>query len=312
MAGNERGLTKLMGIHTADFGRTAWIRDGLLGHHLNEYLNLIALDPKAVLISRSIANNGVRPGDAITVGWSGVEPKTFTVYGVIDYWPAFNPNKISVTEGQSNASLPALVVGHLEYMQKAMAFEPYEVWIKLDDDAARQSFYDAIAERKLNLAFITDTREELQIMGNDPFQLALNGVMTLGFLISVMISFFGFLLYWLLSLAGRVLQFGIMRAMGMSFAQIISMLIAEQVLISGAAVLIGGLVGSVTSRWFVSLFELSFNPSTQVPPFQVMFDWSDTSRLYFIVMIMIAMGLLILGWRLSRINIHQALKLGED
>ncbi|WP_256975693.1 ABC transporter permease [Paenibacillus sp. MY03] len=312
LVGNERGLTKVMGIHTADFGRTAWMRDGLLGNHFYEYLNLIALDPKAVLISRSIADKGIRPGDVINVGWSGVEPKTFTVYGIIDYWPTFNPNTMSMTEEQSNAGRPSLVVGHLEYMQKAMALEPYEVWIKLDENAARQPFYDAIAEKKLSLAFMTDTREELQRMGNDPFQLALNGVMTLGFLISVIISFFGFLLYWLLSLTGRVLQFGIFRAMGMSFAQMIGMLITEQILISGAAVLIGGLVGSVTSTWFVSLFQISFNPSAQVPPFQVMFDSSDTTRLYFVVMVMIVMGLLILGWRLSRINIHQALKLGED
>ena len=51
---------------------------------------------------------------------------------------------------------------------------------------------------------------------NDPFQLAVNGVMTLGFLIAIGISFIGFLLYWLLSLYGRILQFGVLRAMGIS------------------------------------------------------------------------------------------------
>jgi putative ABC transport system permease protein len=136
--------------------------------------------------------------------------------------------------------------------------------------------------------------------------------MTLGFLISVVISFFGFLLYWVLSLNGRVLQYGILRAMGISFMQLIGMLVTEQVLTSGAAFLIGAGIGNVTSLLFVPLFQLSFNSTTQVPPFQVMFDSTDSTRLYIIVTIMITIGLGILGYLLSRIKIHQAVKLGED
>jgi putative ABC transport system permease protein len=100
--------------------------------------------------------------------------------------------------------------------------------------------------------------------------------------------------------------------MGISFAQLIGMLTAEQVLTSGAAVVIGGLVGSLTSKLFVQLFQISFNPATQMPPFQVTFDPNDSVQLYLIVIFMIMIGLFILGWLLSRIKIHQAIKLGED
>ncbi|MFK7695045.1 FtsX-like permease family protein [Paenibacillus sp. HJGM_3] len=313
LAGKESGRVRLMGINTAEFGRTAWFRNGLLDHHFNEYLNFIALDPKAVLISRSLADRGIGPGDVIHIDWNGVSAKPFTVYGVIDYWPTFNPNPASTAAGDKGApQAPLLVVGHLEYIQMALALEPYQVWIKLKEESGRQPFYDAIGASGMKLSSLTDTSEQLIAAKNDPYQLAINGAMTTGFLLAAIVSFLGFLLYWVLSLSGRVMQFGIMRAMGISYAQLVGMLAAEQVLTSGAAVGIGGLVGHWTSVLFVRLFELSFNPAAQVPPFQVAFDPGDPVKLYLIVIVMMGVGLFILGWLLSRIRIHQAVKLGED
>jgi putative ABC transport system permease protein len=193
-----------------------------------------------------------------------------------------------------------------------MALEPYEVWLKLKPDASSQLVYKTVAEHGYDIESLRDAKQEQIKAVKDPFQMAINGVMTLGFLISVFICFFGFLLYWILSLSARTLQFGILRAMGISFFQLLLMLVGEQVLISGAAILIGIGTGSITSQLFVPLFEMSFDPKTQVPPFKVTFDPRDQERLYWIVTTMISMGLVILGYIVSRIRIHQAVKLGED
>lgn len=312
--GKTNAKIKLMGVDTDEFGRTAYFKDGLLDHHFFDYLNLIATEPSAVLISRTMAEQlGVREGDSINVGWNGVNYKPFTVYGIVDFWPTFNPNPQQPPSGNQKPDMPMLVVGHLSYIQSAIALEPYQVWIDLKDEpTAKQTFNDALNEKELPIESFVDTGYELTTAKNDPFQMAINGVMTLGFLISVVISFFGFLLYWVLSLNGRVLQYGILRAVGISFAQLVGMLITEQVLTSGAAFLLGAGIGNVTSLLYVPLFQLSFNPTTQVPPFQVVFDTADSTRLYIIVTIMILIGLSILGYLLSRIKIHQAVKLGED
>ncbi|GAA3404691.1 ABC transporter permease [Paenibacillus hodogayensis] len=312
--GKSSSKIKLMGIDTDDFGLTAYVKDGLLDHHFYDYLNLISTEPSAVLVSRTMAEQmGVKEGDSINVGWNGVSYKPFTIYGIVDYWPTFNPNPSQPASGGKKPDLPKLVVGHLSYIQSAIALEPYQVWIHLKDEPnAKQTFNDALNEKDFPIESFMDTGYEMTQAKNDPFQMAINGVMTLGFLISVVISFFGFLLYWVLSLNGRVLQYGILRAVGISFPQLIGMLITEQILTSGAAFLLGAGIGSVTSLLYVPLFQLSFNPTTQVPPFQVMVDPSDSTRLYLIVTAMIAIGLCILGYLLSRIKIHQAVKLGED
>lgn len=305
---NNLNAATLYGVNTFDFGHTAWFRNGLLDHHLNDYLNLIAADPSSVLISRSIAEeNNIKVGDHITVGWNMVEPRRFVVFGIIDFFPGFMPH-VSQAGGQT----PKLIVGHLQTVQTLLSLEPYEMWFKLKPDASREDFINNVRNMGLRVTYFEDTIQRNIDMMNNPFQLAVNGVMTLGFLISIIVSFFGFLLYWVLVLHGRVLQIGIFRAMGISFRQLVHMLITEQALTSGAAIGIGVLIGGMTSRWFVPLFQLSFDPSEQVPPFRVILEASDTIGMFAAVVAMIGTGLLILAYLLSRIKIHQAVKLGED
>jgi len=49
-----------------------------------------------------------------------------------------------------------------------------------------------------------------------------------------------------------------------------------------------------------------------VPPFQIVRELGDYLQLYTIIGSMLLIGLLILCYRLSRIRIAQALKLGEE
>ncbi|WP_028548340.1 ABC transporter permease [Paenibacillus sp. UNC451MF] len=317
----SQDTVQLMGIDTKEFGQTSWMRAGLLDHHMNNYLNLIAAKPSAVLISKSMAEEyNLKSGDTITLGWSGIEGAQFTVYGMVDYWPSWNPNPgtndtITVSSKTGTATKvkkPMLVIGHLPYIQNNLALEPYEVWLKLKPDASSQAVYKAVMDHGYQIEALRDAKQEQIKAIKDPFQMAINGVMTLGFLISISICFFGFLLYWVLSLHARTLQFGILRAMGISFFQLLVILIGEQVLISGAAIVIGISTGGIASQLFVPLFEMSFDPKTQVPPFKVTFDPHDQVRLYWVVAVMITTGLIILSHIVSRIRIHQAVKLGED
>ncbi|MBB6671409.1 ABC transporter permease [Cohnella nanjingensis] len=315
--GDQSGGATLIGIDTDDFGRAAWFRTGLLAHPLSDYLNLIAGDPKAVLISKTLATQKkVKTGDTIWVGWDGVTSQPFTVYGIIEYFPTFNPNppigSVNAGDAETQSNAPMLIVGHLPRIQFQLALEPYDVWIKMKPGYDLNAFYKGIEESHISLVSIRNTTTDWNKAKNDPFLLALNGILTLGFILSIVVSFVGFLLYWILSLRGRTLQNGIMRAVGLSVRHMIGMLVIEQLLTSGVAVLIGIIVGNMASRLYVPNFQIAFNPSTLVPPFRVLFEGMDFVRLYATVGVMLLAGLCILGYMVSRIRIHQALKLGED
>ncbi len=313
-SGKERGTVKLMGIDTDDFGRTSWMKDRLLPYHFYEYLNLIAPEPSAALISRTLANqHKLKEGDTILLGWQDVEAKPFTVYGIIDYFPTFNPlPQGKPANANQKLAAPMLVVAHLSTIQSRLAVQPYEAWIKLDAPSSRKPLLDAIEKDRMPLESYRDSVQALVDSRNDPFRLAINGVMTMGFLLSVLVCFFGFMLYWVLTLRGRTLQIGIFRAMGLTHREVVSMLGLEQLLTSGAALAIGFATGTAASRLFVPFFQLGFDPKTSIPPFTVTFMLADTIRLITMFAVMMACALLLLGWLLAKIKINQAVKLGED
>ncbi|OUM95898.1 MAG: hypothetical protein A9Z00_05870 [Thermobacillus sp. ZCTH02-B1] len=311
--GTKSGKVTLMGIVTDEFGMTAWMKEGLLPHHFHEYLNLIAPEPRAVLVSKTTAEYfGLKPGDEIDVGWEGRRPTRFMVYGIVEYFPSFNPNPTADEEGRRPNVPPMLVVAHLDTIQQSIGLEPYDVWVKLAEGADRGKLLEAITERNIRLETFEDTIGEIGRSRLDPFRMAVNGVMSLEFLVSLAVSFIGFMLFWLLSLQGRMLQLGIYRAMGISFRQLLGMLVVEQLLTTGAGFLIGIATGLAAGRIFVPLLKLSFDPGKIVPPFEIVSDHTDIVRLAAATGFMLALALVILAWLLKRMNIHQAVKLGED
>lgn len=300
----------LMGIEPYDFGTVAWFRNGLLKGHINEYLNLLAEEQSACLVSGSMSRKfGIKQGDYIQVGWPGTEKANMTVYGIVDYWPGWNPN---IKPDDNEKKEPMLLIGNLQYIQDHLLIEPYQVWLKLKTGATSKQVYEDIENKNLNINRLTDANQKLIELKNNPFQLAINGAMTLGFIISSLVCLFGFLLYWIISIKSRTLQFGIFRAMGLSSGQLFAMVVIEQLLTSAAAVLGGLLTGFTASRLFVPFFQAAFDAYSQVPPFKVVSTASDRMKVYTLIGITIGTGLVILGVLLSRIRINHAIKLGED
>lgn len=88
-----------------------------------------------------------------------------------------------------------------------------------------------------------DVDAKIVEMKNDPMIKSLNGVLTVGFIVALALCFIGFLMYWILSIRQRTLQFGIYRAMGMRMREILTMLLNEQLCISVLSIAVGAAVG---------------------------------------------------------------------
>ena len=66
--------------------------------------------------------------------------------------------------------------------------------------------------------------------------------------------------------------------MGLSVKKLIGMLVCEQILISGTAILIGIIIGGITSDLFVPLLQMAYSAAQQVPPFKVAASRKTTSE----------------------------------
>ena len=146
---------------------------------------------------------------------------------------------------------------------------------------------------------------------NTPVLQGTNGVLTVGFIIVLLVCFTGFLIFWILSIRSRTLQFGIFRAMGMSMGSILVMLANEQLWISGVSIAMGTIIGQIASELFVPLIQLGYSAQGAIP-LKVAAESSDYVRLFAIIGIMLIVCIIVLCTTISRIRIAQALKLGED
>lgn len=299
----------LMGVIPHEFGQVAWSRSDLLPAHINEYLNIMTEDSSAVFISRALAEQtGIQPGDKIEFAWSGQSKDLEAVVcGVIDYWPSINPN--AQEAGESDLKF---MIANLNYIHAEGAIRPYEIWMSRADGATSEEIYAEFEEKDIKFDTIVNTEQDLVAAKNDPMLQGINGTLTLGFVIIMAITLIGFLIYWIFNIRGRTLQFGILRAMGLSKRQLIGMILWEQLLISGVAIVAGILIGSLAANLFVPLLQMIYTPAEQVPPFKVVAYLSDYVRLFIVLLIMLVAGSAVLARIISRIKMDQALKLGED
>ena len=305
LPGNRRTMAALMAVTPHEFGRVAWFRPDLLPGHWYHYLNRLTQDPKAMLLSASIAEEfDVKLGDTILVTWSGQDVVDGVVYGFIDYWPTFIPI--------GTRSAPRLVVANFGYIRAKMAIEPYEIWAKRTPRSTSTEIYTAIDERELDIVSLEDATQRVIEAKNDPLLQGTNGVLTLGFSVTMLISLVGFVMYWVLTLRARTLQFGVLRAIGMSSRRVLLMLVMEQLLITGAAIIAGVVIGRVAALLFVPLLQVVYAAADQVPPFRVASEIGDLVRIYVVALALLVLGAVLFRTLLARLDIHQALKLGEE
>lgn len=298
----------LMGIDPVEFGKTAWFRPDILPYHWYQYLNLLSDSQMAVLVSTSFKDKyKVDLGDKINFSWGSQQPMEGIIYAFVDYWPTFNP-----IQTKDMKSKPDLIVANLSYLQTQAAKEPYEIWMKKKPGTTSAHVFDQLTEMKTELETERDASQQIIIKKNDPMLQGTNGALTMGFVVTLTISLIGFLIYWILSVQMRALQFGILRAMGLTLRKVIGMLSCEQILISGTSVLCGIIIGGITSSKFVPLLQMTSSTDQQVPPFKIIAYRADYLRLYFVVGVMLVMGIAVLWRIMSKIKISQAIKLGED
>jgi putative ABC transport system permease protein len=310
----QGGNMMIMGIVSDEFGRTAWMRDGLLPSHIYNYLNALAQNPDAVIVSSNFRDkHNMKLGERIMFS---AESKNFmgVICGFVDFWPGYDP--VFVRREYSGAITldeRYLVVANLAKMQRTQGVLPYEVWIRAKSSDTG-FIYDEMENGALSGVLLTkfnDVRTKLVGAKNDPVFQGTNGILTIGFIAILLVCAVGFLIYWILSIRSRELQFGIFRAMGLGMRSVLSMLACEQVLVSGMSIIAGIGVGLLVSEHYVSLIQIGYSTGCRLPLISAS-DALDTIRLFVVMGIILSSCMAILGVTVKRIRIAQALKLGEE
>ena len=323
--GKTENNVTLMAVEPYKFANTAWFRSDLLPVHWWNYIRALQECPSGVIISRALSDKyDISPGDSIDIKWSGNDKIKAPVVAVVDYWPGINPNESRVTAENSRSdeetaaaavnayAVNCFAVMNYYYTSTVSDLEPYEVWLKLAEGASSEALYADMEAERMPIETVTDASQQLIGVKNQPQLQGMNGSLTLSFVVIMLMTVIGVLIYWILSIRSRTLQFGILRAMGVTFREVIGMIGYEQILVSGVSLAMSFIIGGIVSDLFVPLFRSMYSPADQVPPFLVAASQSDYVKLYVIIVLMLGGSFAILGWLIKKININKALKLGED
>ena len=305
---------QVLGVVAPEFAQVAYFPPGLLPRHHYRYAQALASSPLALLAGSALRDrHGVRLGDRIEVRWSGQPALAGFVVGFVDYWPTFNPRGeerwltgIPDRRGPTN-----LVVANLAYLHAKLALEPYEIWLDTRAGASSAAVYAAMRDEGLVVERLYDTDQVLLGARNDAMVQSTNGALTLGFAIAMLTSVAGFIVFWVMALRTRTLQFGVLRAMGLRPGQVTWMLITELLVLAAGAALIGFAAGRLAADLFIPLVQVA-EGAAQVPPFRVTALRADFLRVYAVVAASLLVQSVVFQLYVARVSVHQALKLGEE
>lgn len=304
----------LMGIHTKNFGMVTWVSTELMGRPYYEYLNELAVVENGILVSENFRSKlGYAVGDSITYHNNKGMSATGKIVDFFSYWPGYAPTVTDLNpDGTAYTEDQYLVVAHYDLLRQKWGTQPYEVWIGMKEGADHGAVYDWIQNKDVRIKKFIDRAGDVEAAVEDPLLQGTNGVLTMGFVVTILLCAVGYLIYWIMSIRSREMIFGVLRACGMHKGELIHMLLNEQ-LFSGVLSVIAGIgIGRLTSVMFVPMLQRAYAAANQVLPMELVVNASDMMRLYGVIACVMLVCLATLILLLFKMNVTKALKLGEE
>jgi putative ABC transport system permease protein len=305
VAGNgrqERGL--FLGIDRLDLPEVladSW-RPDYAFETLGALMNQLADNPASVLVSASYAaQHSLRVGDRLTLAMSDLgetQEVAVMIAGFVNYFPTLY------------AENGPFVIGNLDYsFQEQGQPYPYQVWIALQpganaDAVTAEGFgYDLqTLETPAALLATSELRPERQ---------GLFGLLSVGFIAAMLVTMIGFLAQTLLSFQRRLVELGVLRAIGMSTRQLAALLICEQALVVSIGCAVGTGLGVLISWLFVPFLQVRTGKFPDTPPFLPHIAWSQIALIDLLVGGLLLLTVAITLVLVRRLRLFEAIKLGE-
>jgi putative ABC transport system permease protein len=294
----------LFGIDRLEFPKVGFYRRDFAPSSLGTLMNRLAVQRDGVIVSRDVlAKSGLGVGDILPIQGligSSSQAVEFKIVGVLDYWPTAYPS-----DG-------AIFVANLDYIFEQTGGErQWEVWLTVDAATNYETLTTAVNNLGYSVTSGTDARALLDEAQRRPERTGLFGFLSVGFIVTIVLSMLAQVIYALLSFRQRFIQFGMIRAIGLSSAQLALSLSTELAVITVVGVGVGLISGLVTSNMFIPFLQIGYTQAELVPPYLVNIAWGDILKA---VAAIISTSLLTNAgviWFLTRIKVFEALKLGE-
>ena len=127
----------------------------------------------------------------------------------------------------------------------------------------------------------------------------------------LILSCLGFLVHAYVSFRSRQLEFALLRTIGFSMRQLITMVWLEQILVIVVGLALGTWMGGRLGAVIMPFLGHDDFGSQVMPPFVMQINWSILIITYAIMFVVFAVIILGLIWLVNRISLQRVLRLGE-
>jgi ABC-type antimicrobial peptide transport system permease subunit len=257
------------------------------------------------VVSEDFADTGLAAvGEVIRMAPLRIENDDVVVAGQLHSFPT------------SKSDLGPAVILDLPTVQM-MGYEPGYGLAPVDEYwlAAGGDVDDAVAGLRappIN-SFRVDTLESLtNRLVSDPVALGTIGALTVGFVAAAIFAAVGFAVSATVSARERLIEFALLRALGLSPRQLGRWLILEQGVLVLASLVLGTLIGVVLTAFLLPLVTLTQGGRPAVPDVLVIYPWTTVIWLELAVVGVLGLIVAVLTVVLRRVGLGSMLRLGED
>ena len=265
--------------------------------------------PVPVVASESFLRHfGHSIGDEVKISVSG-RRLTAVLVDTVDFFPTLD----SYNDRFVVADLET-VRAHTNLGMARAEITANEMWLRTDvNGEERADLIELFREgRPFQIGRAIDTVEDLAVAQIDPLVLAgWRALLLIAFGAILVLSSLGFLVHAYISFRNRELQFALMRTMGFTTRQLVSLMWLEQALVILVGLALGTWMGGRLGATIMPFLGHDDRGGQVLPPFVIEVGWQNLLVTY------VAMGLIftaiIIGviWFIRRMSLSQVLRLGD-
>ena len=227
----------------------------------------------------------------------------------IDFFPTLN--------SYEDKFLIADLESVLTYVNLGLArsrISPNEMWIHTEltgeERADLVEFFEA--DKPFAVSEVIDTEADLEEAQLDPLVLAgWRALLLIAFGAILILSSLGFLVHAYISFRNRELQFALMRTMGFSTRQLVSLMWVEQALVIAVGIALGTWMGGRLGASIMPFLGYDDHGAQVIPPFVIEVGWQNLLVTYVAMAAIFTVIILGVIWFIRRMSLSRVLRLGD-
>jgi putative ABC transport system permease protein len=181
-----------------------------------------------------------------------------------------------------------------------------------DVDPAVASIRMALLPARLTIGPIEDRSNVLGSIRIDPLITAgWKVLLGIAFFTVLVVSAAGFLVHARVTFSARRQEFALLRTIGLSMRQLMSLVVLEQILVIGVAIGIGIFMGTRLGDTIMPYLANSGEQVSVVPPMRLAIDWAGFAATIGLLTLVFLAVIVVILLAVYKMSIHRVMRMGE-